>query len=66
MNLQELKIIVATFRYDELPEGSKRYLAQIKEYPVRNGSGRNVDEAVEDLCLQIILYLHNKRTGRQE
>jgi len=64
MKLSELKIIIATFEMEEVPILGKRYIAQSCDYPVRNGSGNSVDEAVEDLCLQIIQHLHNQRTGR--
>ena len=64
MRLNQLKIMIAHFGSDEVPEGSKRIIASSNDYPVRNGSGNTVDEAVEDLCLQIILHLHNRRSGR--
>ncbi len=66
MKLSELKIIIATYEPDELPPNSKRYLAQSPNYPVRNGSGHSDDEAIEDLFLQIMLYFHNRRTGRSQ
>lgn len=66
MKVSELKIIFAFFDKDEMPEGAKLILAQSNDYPVRNGSGHTMDEALEDLLLQILLHLHNRRTGRQE
>lgn len=65
MKLSEIKIIIVTFNHDEVPEGAHRYLAQTQDYPVRNGTGNSVDEAVEDLFLQIIMHLHKLRTGRR-
>jgi hypothetical protein len=65
MKLAEMKILVATYEKDEMPPGAKCILAQSNEYPVRNGSGHTVDEAIEDLFLQIIVHLHNRRTGRK-
>ncbi len=66
MHLSTLHIIVAQFNHDEVVKGGHRYLAQSNDYPVRNGSGNSVDEAVEDLFLQIIMHLHNLRTGRRD
>lgn len=65
MNFSQLKIIIVTFNYDEIPEGGYRYLAQTNDYPVINGRGHSVDEAVEDLLLAILVYLHNQRIGRK-
>lgn len=65
MVISEIKIRVAFFDKDEMPEGAKLIFAQTNDYPIRNGSGHTLDEAIEDLCLQIVLFLHNKRTGRR-
>lgn len=64
MRLSQLKIIIVTMALDEVPTNGKRYIAQSNDYPVRNGSGHSVDEAVEDLFLTILVHLHNIRTGR--
>ena len=66
MKISEMKIILEFFDKEELPEGAKCILAQTNDYPVRNGSGHSVEEAIEDLFLQIPLYLHNRRTGRRQ
>lgn len=66
MKTSEMKIIVAFFNDNEMPEGAKCILAQTNDYPVRNGSGNSVDEAIEDLCMQLLLHFHNRRIGRNE
>lgn len=43
----------------------KKYLAQWSDYPVRNGSGPTVDDAIEDLLIAILAHLHDRRVGRR-
>lgn len=61
--LKPLQIILVEFDESEVPE-NKRFLAQSNDYPVINGHGRKIDEAVEDLMMHILLHLHNRRKGR--
>lgn len=67
MKYDTLPILICHVEEGDLPVDDKRkVIAQTTKYPVMNGTGTTVDEAVEDLLMHILQHLHDRKWAELE
>ena len=56
----ELKFLIV----ENVFEDSDDVLISTSSYPVANTRGKTVDDAMEQMCLQLMVHLHGRRVGQ--